>query len=157
MPVSSIHDERIQPLTFNFPQQLQRSTSTHGPMIYRMTSVNPSRTASEPSSAHIDFSFRRSCLSRTRHWSADRIGHHHGLETDVLRTETDSQSGHRWIRVRPRLLQNDKETQQGATLSPSNEHRSLSFLLNLRNARSNLDRVRPMPVLPHRHLRPTCP
>lgn len=24
-------------------QQIQRSTSTHGPMIYRMTSVNPSK------------------------------------------------------------------------------------------------------------------
>jgi hypothetical protein len=34
------HDEIIKPMSVNFQQ---RPTSTHGPMIYRMTSVNPSR------------------------------------------------------------------------------------------------------------------
>lgn len=40
-PSSTIttNDELIKPMTVNFQQ---RPTSTHGPMIYRMTSVNPS-------------------------------------------------------------------------------------------------------------------
>ena len=39
------HDEIIKPMAVNFQQQ--RPTSTHGPMIYRMTSVNPSRFLSK--------------------------------------------------------------------------------------------------------------
>ena len=39
---NATHEEIVQPLTVNFPQALPRSSSTHGPMIYRMTSVNPS-------------------------------------------------------------------------------------------------------------------
>jgi len=36
---SPTHDEIIKPMTVNFQQ---RPSTTHGPMIYRMTSVNPS-------------------------------------------------------------------------------------------------------------------
>jgi hypothetical protein len=42
---SPIHDEMMKSVAVNFqqqPQQIQRPPSTHGPMIYRMTSVNPS-------------------------------------------------------------------------------------------------------------------
>ena len=42
---SPTHDEMIKSVAVNFQQQsqqIQRSSSTHGPMIYRMTSVNPS-------------------------------------------------------------------------------------------------------------------
>ncbi|CAF4482693.1 unnamed protein product [Rotaria socialis] len=41
---SPIHDEMMKSVIVNFqpkPQQMPRPTSTHGPMIYRMTSVNP--------------------------------------------------------------------------------------------------------------------
>ncbi|CAF2715309.1 unnamed protein product [Rotaria sp. Silwood2] len=41
---SPTHDEMIKSVTVNFqpkPQQMPRPSSTHGPMIYRMTSVNP--------------------------------------------------------------------------------------------------------------------
>jgi hypothetical protein len=40
----------IKSVAVNFQQQtqqIQRSPSTHGPMIYRMTSVNPSITTFE--------------------------------------------------------------------------------------------------------------
>ena len=43
---SQTHDEMMKSVTVNFqpkPQQMPRPTSTHGPMIYRMTSVNPSK------------------------------------------------------------------------------------------------------------------
>jgi len=36
---SPTRDDVIKPMTVNFQQ---RPSSTHGPMIYRMTSVNPS-------------------------------------------------------------------------------------------------------------------
>jgi hypothetical protein len=39
LTTSSINDEIIKPMTVNFQQ---RPSTTHGPMIYRMTSVNPS-------------------------------------------------------------------------------------------------------------------
>jgi hypothetical protein len=53
---NSGHDEIIKPMTVNFQQ---RPTSTHGPMIYRMTSVNPNvpvfrvRAATAPTSSTI--------------------------------------------------------------------------------------------------------
>ncbi len=46
---SPSQDEMIKSVSVNFQQQspqIQRSSSTHGPMIYRMTSVNPSRSLS---------------------------------------------------------------------------------------------------------------
>ena len=43
-------DESMKSVAVNFQQQSQqlpRSSSTHGPMIYRMTSVNPSEFLSK--------------------------------------------------------------------------------------------------------------
>ena len=40
LTTSPAHDEISKSMTVNFQQ---RPTTTHGPMIYRMTSVNPSR------------------------------------------------------------------------------------------------------------------
>lgn len=58
------HDEMIKPITVHFQQ---RPPSTHGPMIYRMTSVNPSTLSSYPRIFPIELSFhsRCSCLSCT--------------------------------------------------------------------------------------------
>lgn len=47
---SPIQDDMIKSVAVNFQQQspqIQRSPSTHGPMIYRMTSVNPSTLLSK--------------------------------------------------------------------------------------------------------------
>lgn len=48
---SPTHDDMIKSVTVNFQpktqQQIARPASTHGPMIYRMTSVNPSKFLSK--------------------------------------------------------------------------------------------------------------
>lgn len=44
LTTSSAHDETIKPITVHFQQ---RTPTTHGPMIYRMTSANPSKTSSK--------------------------------------------------------------------------------------------------------------
>ena len=44
---SPLQDEMVKSVSVNFQQQPQRSSSTHGPMIYRMTSVNPSKSLSQ--------------------------------------------------------------------------------------------------------------
>jgi len=44
---SPSQDEMVKSVAVNFQQQPQRSSSTHGPMIYRMTSVNPSISLSK--------------------------------------------------------------------------------------------------------------
>ncbi|CAF1002596.1 unnamed protein product [Rotaria sordida] len=59
---SPTHDEMIKSVTVNFQpktQQIPRPSSTHGPMIYRMTSVNPNvpvfrvRAATTPTSTTV--------------------------------------------------------------------------------------------------------
>lgn len=65
LTTNSGHDEMIKPITVHFQQ---RPPSTHGPMIYRMTSVNPSTSPSfflRTSSTELSFHCRRPCLSCT--------------------------------------------------------------------------------------------
>lgn len=98
------HDELTKPMAINFQQRPSTATS-HGPMIYRMTSVNSSMYIAKEKKRSILkqtflllLFFRCTCLSCTCNNSADEFNNQYRSQTNiscngckyVLRSETNT-------------------------------------------------------------------